>query len=258
MKSTILVFVAMRAWQTHNCVGKWEKLAVQKVGARPRIALIHATPVAIEPTHAALRTCWPEAEAFDLLDSSLTLDRDAGQELERFSGRLSALANHAQVSGANGVLYTCSAFGPIIEEIANRASIPILKPNKSMFCEALRVGRHIAMIATHAPAVPELTAEFVELAQGRATLTAHFAKGALAALREGQGDEHDARIVAVAKQIRDADAIMLAHFSTSRAEHAVAQVTSIPVLTAPGTALAALRAAISHRSQQDNKTNCIL
>jgi hypothetical protein len=37
----------------------------------PRIALIHATPVAVEPINTAFKRLWPLAETTDLLDDSL-------------------------------------------------------------------------------------------------------------------------------------------------------------------------------------------
>src|SRR3546814_11622447 len=55
-----------------------------------RIALIHATPVAMRPVHDAFAACWPEAEPVDLLESSLSSDRAAAGSLE---GYRSAIAS---------------------------------------------------------------------------------------------------------------------------------------------------------------------
>jgi hypothetical protein len=41
-----------------------------------RIALIHAVAVAIAPVEAAFRELWPEAECTNLLDDSLSGDRE--------------------------------------------------------------------------------------------------------------------------------------------------------------------------------------
>ena len=41
----------------------------------PRIALIHALEESVAPIRAAFREAWPEAFAFDLLDTSLAIDR---------------------------------------------------------------------------------------------------------------------------------------------------------------------------------------
>ena len=42
----------------------------------PRIALIHAVTVAMAPVHEAFRQLWPEAECVDILDTSLSRDRE--------------------------------------------------------------------------------------------------------------------------------------------------------------------------------------
>src|ERR1019366_175752 len=47
----------------------------------PRIALIHATPVAIEPIRDALSSGWPEADVVNILEDSLSPDRASSKEL---------------------------------------------------------------------------------------------------------------------------------------------------------------------------------
>jgi hypothetical protein len=41
-----------------------------------RIALIHAVTVAITPVQSAFRQLWPEAECANILDDSLSVDRE--------------------------------------------------------------------------------------------------------------------------------------------------------------------------------------
>src|SRR3546814_3383825 len=135
-----------------------------------RIALIHATPVAMRPVHDAFAACWPEAEPVDLLESSLSSDRAAAGSLtEELTERLCDLADYAERRiGAAGILFTCSAFGPAIEQCARRASIPVLKPNEAMFEAALVEGGRLGLLATFAPSIPSTAAEFEEMQIGRA------------------------------------------------------------------------------------------
>lgn len=126
-----------------------------------RIALIHAVPMAIAPVAAAFDAQWPEAERINLLDDSLSVDRQrAGALTPAIAARIAALADYARACAADGILYTCSAFGAAIEAVARASAIPVLKPNEAMFEDALATGRRIGMLATFPPSVAGMKAEF--------------------------------------------------------------------------------------------------
>src|SRR5579872_3862958 len=132
----------------------------------PRIALIHAVTVAMAPVHEAFRQLWPEAECVDILDTSLSRDRERDGELtKKMTGRFLLLAKYAEDNGAAGILFTCSAFGEAIEQAASRAKIPVLKPNEAMFGAALATGKRLGMLATFAPSVAGMEAEFRDVSR---------------------------------------------------------------------------------------------
>ena len=214
----------------------------------PRIALIHAVSVAMAPVHEAFRQLWPEAECVDILDTSLSRDRERDGELTRaMVGRFLLLAKYAEDNGAAGILFTCSAFGEAIEEAAAQARIPVLKPNEAMFEAALAAGKRLGMLATFQPSVAGMEDEFREMAaavQSEATLDSFCVTGAMKALQEGDGAEHDQLVAIAAPRFADRDAVMLAHFSTSRAAAAVRAAVRCPVLTAPGAAVEKLKGMI--------------
>ena len=194
-----------------------------------RISLIHATPVAIQPVLDAFAAGWPEAEPVNLLDDSLTPDRAAVDALTAdLRRRFVDLACYAHGTGAAGILFTCSAFGEAIELAARTVPVPVLKPNEAMFAEALSRGRRLGLLATFEPSVPSMSAELE----------------AMARLRAGDAEGHDHRLAEAAPALEGCDAVMLAHFSTARAKHAVTARLACPILTAPDSAVAALRARI--------------
>jgi Asp/Glu/hydantoin racemase len=217
----------------------------------PRIALIHAVEVAIEPITIAFATLWPEARCTNLLEDSLSADRAAEGALStEMSNRINMLADYAVLAGADGILFTCSAFGPAIEQAAKRLSIPVLKPNEAMFSQALSAGERIGMLATFGPAVATMEAEFREAAASagvEASLRTILVEGAIEALRAGDTETHNRLVAECARELADCDAVMLAQFSTSRAKETVDQVLGKTVLTSPNAAVYALRDRINRR-----------
>ena len=212
---------------------------------RIRLALIHALPLSIAPIVAELDRAWPEAGRFNLLDDSLAADlARAGRLDERMTERFLALGAYAFRAGASGILFTCSAFGPCIDAVAQRwPRHPVLKPNEAMVDEAARIahGRRgrIALVATFGPTLATMPAEF----PAGTTIVPVLAEGALAALDANDGQRHDALVAeAVARAAPDVDVVALAQFSLARAAGAVERVVDVPVLTTPASAVRALRA----------------
>lgn len=210
-----------------------------------RIVLVHATPAAVEPIRSAFAQLWPEPDLVNLLDDSLSRDRALVPDLtDGMYGRFDALGSYAVSIGADGILFTCSAFGPAIERVARSVSIPVLKPNEAMFAEAIAIGGKIGMLATFEPSIASMAAEF-EAQAGKAgastELQSVLVPDALAALNAGDRSGHDALIAKAASGLAHCDAVMLAQFSMAPAASALRQRSSAPVLTSPGSAVAALK-----------------
>ena len=212
---------------------------------KPRIVLLHGTPVAVEPIQKSFASRWPGAETVNLLDDSLSVDRAKDPHLtDRMFERFIELGGYARRIGADAILVTCSAFGPAIERMARDVGVPVLKPNEAMFRAALKAGRKIGMLATFAPSVVTMTEEFDEFVREtgtEATRRTIVVDGAMDALRKGDAQTHNELVAARAGELADCDAIMLAHFSTSRALEKVSAATTVPVLTAPDAAVDRLK-----------------
>lgn len=210
-----------------------------------RIALIHALRHSPPPIEAAFAELWPEARLMNLLDDSLSADlaRD-GRLTEAMTQRFLDLGDYARRTGADGILFTCSAFGPCIEAVQRAlAPVPVLKPNEAMIEEAQALGGRIGLLASFAPTLESMPAEF----PASLTLKLELAEGALAALDRGDTGEHDRLAVAAAAELKDCDAIALAQFSLARAAPLIAEATGRPVLTTPGSAVRKLRRLLMRR-----------
>ena len=205
-----------------------------------RIALIHALSHSVAPINEAFARDWPEAQRMNLLDDSLSADLARGGKGldEAMHERFQRLAQYAVDTGARGILFTCSAFGPCIEAVARRhAGIPVLKPNEAMIDEVAQ-GR-LGLIATFAPTLASMPPEFPQ----ETPLELALAEGALDALNAGDTQRHDALIAAQAAALRDRGCtrLALAQFSMARARAACEAASGLPVLTTVDSAVRALR-----------------
>jgi hypothetical protein len=208
----------------------------------PRIALIHALKPSIPAIEEAFSRLWPEATLMNLLDDSLSADLAAeGSLTPGMTERFLTLSRYAVGTGADAILFTCSAFGPCIEACAREFSrIPVLKPNEAMIEEALAVagptGR-VGLLATFAPTLDSMPPEF----PAGMTIVPCLAAAALTALNAGDAAGHDREAAASARAIADCDVIALAQFSLSRAAPAVAAATGKTVLITPDSAVRKVR-----------------
>src|SRR5690606_23694636 len=116
-----------------------------KCGMKPvRIALIHALAHSVAPINEAMARDWPEVIRMNLLDDSLSADLARGAKEGRgldaaMHERFETLTAYAERTGAQGILFTCSAFGPCIEAAAaRRPHMPVLKPNEAMIADAVQ------------------------------------------------------------------------------------------------------------------------
>ena len=80
-----------------------------------RITLIHALKHSIAPIEASFARLWPQARLMNLLDDSLSADlaRDGGLT-DAMTARFLNLGRYGVSTGADAILFTCSAFGPCI------------------------------------------------------------------------------------------------------------------------------------------------
>jgi len=228
----------------------------------PRIALVHALDESVRPAQEAFARLWPEAWCFDLLDTSLSADRaQATEGLAAIDGRIATLAKYARdsegVGGRTaGILFTCSAFGDAIDATKQDSPIPILRPNEAAFSAALEVGSRFLIVVSFQPSAAALEQELRAMAdaKGRAvSVDCVVARGALEALRGGDGARHDALVAeAVRAHGRSPDAILLGQFSMARARSTVeASVGGLPVITTPDSAVRELRRLVAAKANSE-------
>jgi len=210
-----------------------------------RIQLIHAVVAAQRPIHDAFERLWPEARLADLADYSLAADvAAAGRLTDEFTSRMAALIGYGAATGADAVLFTCSAFGAAIEAAREGVTIPVLKPDEAMIEAALAAGPRIGALATFEPTLPSLEAQIAAAAKARGlapAVTLRYVPGALDALNDGRADEHHRLVADAAAGMADLDVLMLAQFSMVGAREAAEAAAGVKVLTAPDEAVGKLK-----------------
>lgn len=214
--------------------------------AQPEITLFSVHKDAMAAAVDAFARDWPEARISNLLDDGLF--RWIGETKSVVPGMYAPFEAHTRYMverGADAILFTCSAFQPCIDAVMAQYDIPMLKPNDAMIEQALDAGSRIAVLATVAGTIPSVSAEIEQMAAARGqniVLSQHYVDRAFAAMAAGDGMTHDVMVAEAASGIADADVIVLAQFTLSRAVPAVTAVTDIPVLNSPGAAVAKLKA----------------
>lgn len=222
----------------------------------PRIALIHATALAVTPINDAFKRLWPDAQCQNLLDDSLSRDLQAqGGLTEVMIQRFLDLTAYTQRAGCHAVLFTCSAFGLAIEAAAKMSGVPTLKPNEAMFEQALGLAvkgqpLKVGLIATFNPSIDSMAQELAEMAASRdieIQLITSFVPHAMQHLADGQAQLHHTLIAKQASTMSACDVTLLAQFSMAAAQPTVVRALGVHnsrVLTSPDCAVQALRRAL--------------
>ncbi len=205
---------------------------------RPRIHLVHAYRFSMAPCEEAFQRLWPEAEAIRLLDEGLYADAGADGTLPaNIVPRLNSLFRHCVLSGAAGIVFTGSTFGPAVEAAKSGITIPLLKADEAMGELAVRRGKRILMLATGKRAIPVIRRNLEDAAKAAGVapeLGEVWVEHAQAANNAGRAAEHDSLIAdAAARHGNGWDAIVLGQMSMAPACARMPADLAARVLTSP-------------------------
>jgi aspartate/glutamate racemase len=224
---------------------------------RPHIFLFSVHKDAMDAAVRAFAADWPEARISNLLDDSLfSWVREAGGVVPEMYGVFRNLTHHMVARGADGILFTCSAFRQVIDACIKEFDLPILKPNDAMIEKALDAGSRIAVMATVGPTIPSISVEIEEIAAARGQkvqLVPYTVDRAFDALASGDPHAHDRLVAERAREIRNCDAIVLAQFTLSRAVPAIQAVNKIPIYNSPGAAVARMREMVARSEAEERR-----
>ncbi|WP_027892045.1 aspartate/glutamate racemase family protein [Calidithermus chliarophilus] len=208
------------------------------------LALLHTTPVTVASMKELAARLAPEVRVVNILDDSLLADAiAAGGVTEAVRGRLESYVEQAVKAGADAVMCCCSSVGEVIDAARARTPVPLLRIDRPMAREAVRLGHRVGVMATVRTTL-EPTARLVEAearAAGKAVeLRTVLVEGAFEALQRGDGAEHDRRVVAALERLlQEVDVVVLAQASMARLLAHLTQPPRVPVLSSPASGLGA-------------------
>ena len=209
------------------------------------IFLFHVHKEAMSAAVRAFNEDWPEAKISNILEDGLfEWVRETGGVVSEMHKAFDTLTEYAVSRGAEGILYSCSAFGECIDACIEKYDLPLLKPNDAMIEKALEYGSKIAIVATVAATIPTIATEIQSIAANQkipVEFSSYVVDGAFDALAEGNPEKHDNLVAKQVSIISDCDVIVLAQFTLSRSAPILKEVTNIPVLNSPSAAVAKMR-----------------
>ena len=216
---------------------------------RHRIGAVHALLGSIAPTQAAFDRGWPETDVAHLLDGSLYLDRSRGTaDADEIARRIDRLIRHSAATGAQAILFTGSFFGDAVRAAAPNVDVPVLTSFQGVIEAALAKEKPIRVLSTAADSTTLLVEELNATAAARnqpLQVIGEVVPGALVALVNGDGAEHDRRVLEAIATSNADHVVVLAQFSMERVIDE-AQSTSKATVLGPATeGVAHLRALLS-------------
>jgi hypothetical protein len=210
-----------------------------------RIFLVHPTPLSMPPIDTAFKTLWPEAQVVNLLDESLYADVGTNGELTpALYARLANLLRHCEASGADGIVFSGSTFGPAVEEARKGMKVPVLRIEEGMMDEAVARGGSILLLSTQKRALPVVRATLDQSAKrdGKSPeIKELWVAGARDALVAGDNDKHDRLIAEQATAAVDFGTVVLAMISMAPARAKMPPAIAKKTLTSGEAAVARMR-----------------
>ncbi|MEW1632592.1 aspartate/glutamate racemase family protein [Streptomyces sp. NPDC093801] len=197
------------------------------------LTLLHTSPVHV-PVFDALRDeRHPGAVLRHLVvPELLDLARKAGP------GAVAARMREVLEGIRGSVLVTCSTVGAVAESLGPRLGVPVLRVDRPMAAEAVRVGPRIVVLAALASTVGPTEELLAEEAGGRAvSVRSEVVEGAWERFEAGDDRGYLEAVARAADAVAGADVIVLAQASMAGAAHLVR--TGLPVLSSPAPGLAA-------------------
>lgn len=210
----------------------------------PLIALISATPAAIDPARRAIVTSIPDARVWNLLDDRLLTESETeGGVTPRLRARMNRLIEHALLEHADAVLLTCSQYASAATTA--REGAHVLAADEAAFAAVLASEPKDVLVVASLVSAADDSAARLQLMVQTTNLTTRIhtvvPPQAFHAVRDADAQTL-AQILATAvvQQSTKPAVVLLAQYSLAPAAEELARLSGVPVVSGPGSAASAI------------------
>ncbi len=203
-----------------------------------KIALIHTTPVTVEPLKKLIKEKEPEIEIINIVDDSILPELINNQaDISLVEKRVKYYIKTAAEQGADLVMSACSSIGEIFDQENEKYEIPILRIDSAMADKAVENGEKIGVAAT----LETTLKPSIELIQKKAAvrnkeveIKTVLADSAYQELMAGNQAGHDRLLAEKLKELSaEVDIVVLAQASMARVVRVLPQKIQSKFLTSP-------------------------
>jgi Asp/Glu/hydantoin racemase len=221
-----------------------------------KLAILHTTPVTVEPLKELAGELIPGCKVLNFMDDTILPQlADNGGRLEDVEERLCAYAVYAEQLGADCILNACSSVGDVVSKMRNAVAIPVVRIDEAMAERAVQMGAKIGVAATLnttlQPTLNLLTSKAAEA--GKAVhFTPVLAESAYRKLVSGDKEGHDTELAkALAGLVQEADAVVLAQASMARVVGMLPEEARPRFLASPRLGMERVKQVMDEIAEQD-------
>lgn len=216
----------------------------------PTLAIIHTTPVTLEPLKALALELLPGTALRNIVDDSILPQLLAsGGDLRALERRLVSYAAFAEEAGADAILSACSSVGELVPAMRSAVRVPVVRIDEAMAEAAVEGARRLGVAATLPTTLGptmRLLQEKAEAAGREVTLEPLCAQGAYARLMAGDAEGHDRVLAeALAALAERNERVVLAQASMARVLPLLPDALQGAFLTSPRLAMARVKQALA-------------
>lgn len=211
-----------------------------------KLAIIHTTPVTVEPLKTLALELMPDLELFNLVDDSILPELIGnGGRIEAVEERWRRYALIAEKQGADCILNACSSIGGLVARVQPDVGVPIVRIDEAMAEEAVRPGGVIGVAATLETTLKP-TADLLRQQAERIGVTPSIRPMLVASayrkLAAGDRDGHDEDLSAALRELAAVtDRVVLAQASMARVLERLAPEERGRFLTSPRLGMEAVK-----------------